>query len=202
MIHSFLALRPSQLQWFDWHLWAATAIVIMLGFIRIFFKRLRTYKRLNDPGNLHQHANARLKNYLGTQEQITTPPIADEPLRAIAKDGIELRLRIHTTLKVIGRPDGGVIAPNVIMAHLGASFVRYTGALDSHQSLLLYPDKLVNHLIALNHDQDTGWQLLEVKIIELEVGRNIGAILAKAREAGVDISKGNLDMDQLAAKFS
>lgn len=103
---------------------------------------------------------------------IETPPIA-----AVAKDGIELRVKARVTVRTnITRLVGGA-GEETIIARVGEGIVTTIGSSETHKAVLENPDTISQNVLNRGLDNGTAFQILSIDIADVDVGRNIGAQL-------------------------
>ncbi len=103
---------------------------------------------------------------------IETPAIA-----AIAKDGIELRVKARVTVRAnITRLIGGA-GEDTIIARIGEGIVTTVGSAGSHKDVLENPDMISKTVLGKGLDSGTAFEILSIDIADIDVGRNIGAQL-------------------------
>lgn len=103
---------------------------------------------------------------------IETPAIA-----AIARDGIELRVKARVTVRAnITRLIGGA-GEDTIIARIGEGIVTTVGSAESHKDVLENPDAISKTVLNKGLDSGTAYEILSIDIADIDVGRNIGAQL-------------------------
>ncbi|MGI5888613.1 MAG: flotillin-like protein FloA [Oscillospiraceae bacterium] len=103
---------------------------------------------------------------------IETPPIA-----AIAKNGIELRVKARVTVRAnLDRLIGGA-GEETIIARVGEGIVTTIGSSESHENVLENPDLISQTVLNKGLDKGTAFEILSIDIADVDVGRNIGAQL-------------------------
>lgn len=111
---------------------------------------------------------------------IETPVIA-----AIAKDGIELRVKAKVTVKTnLNKLIGGA-GEETIISRVGEGIVTTVGSAKTHKEVLQNPDIISRVVIDKGLDDGTIFQILSIDIADVDVGRNIGAELEQ-RQAIAD----------------
>lgn len=195
MIQPVLAAYASL--WEEWPYFVYIGIVAAVCICLLLYVVISYINTRSATNDTHRHSYR-----IGQHECLKLPAAANVTFKAVAQDGIELRFKLQADFIFIGRPEGHEPAAVTIMVQLMAAVINHIGQMDPHQTALIYPDKLTDFVKMQSHEQNTGWQLTDLQVADLEVGRNIGDILAKAHAAGVDISKSDLDIDQLARDFS
>jgi uncharacterized protein YqfA (UPF0365 family) len=103
---------------------------------------------------------------------ITTPEIS-----AVAKDGIELRVKARVTVQSnINKLIGGA-GEETIIARVGEGIVTTVGSAESHEQVLENPDLISKTVLNKGLDSGTAFTILSIDIADIDVGRNIGAQL-------------------------
>ncbi len=103
---------------------------------------------------------------------IQTPPIA-----AMAKDGIQVRAICRITVKAnIERLIGGA-GEDTIKARVGEGVVTTIGSSPSHKKVIENPNLISQTVLEKGLDQGTAFEILSIDIMDVDVGRNIGAHL-------------------------
>ncbi len=103
---------------------------------------------------------------------INTPPVA-----AVAKDGIQLIAKARVTLRAnIKRLVGGA-GEETILARVGEGIVTSIGSAVNHKSVLENPDSISKVVLAKGLDSGTAFEILSIDIADVDVGKNIGAML-------------------------
>lgn len=103
--------------------------------------------------------------------------IQTEPVSAMAKDGIQVRATCRVTVKAhIERLVGGA-GEETILARIGEGVVTTIGSSDSHKKVLENPNLISQRVIAKGLDSGTAFEILSIDIMDIDVGRNIGAHL-------------------------
>lgn len=106
------------------------------------------------------------------------PRVIETPIiSAIAKDGIELRVKARVTVRAnIGRLIGGA-GQETIIARVGEGIVTTVGSSLSHKEVLENPDLISKTVLRKGLDSGTAFEILSIDIADVDVGRNIGAQL-------------------------
>lgn len=107
-----------------------------------------------------------------------TPKVIETPLvAAIAKDGIELRVKARVTVRTnIERLVGGA-GEETIIARIGEGIVTTVGSSQTHSLVLENPDTISQTVLNKGLDAGTAFEILSIDIADVDVGRNIGATL-------------------------
>lgn len=103
---------------------------------------------------------------------IDTPPVA-----AVAKDGIQLIANARVTVRTNIRQLVGGAGEDTIVARVGEGIVSAIGSAASHKSVLENPDSISKLVLSKGLDSGTAFEILSIDIADVDVGKNIGAIL-------------------------
>ncbi len=118
------------------------------------------------------------RNVLDAVKVSVNPRVIQTPnISAVAKDGIELISTARVTVRAnIGRLIGGA-GEETIIARVGEGIVSSIGSTDSHKQVLENPDVISKTVLAKGLDSGTAFEILSIDIADVNVGKNIGAIL-------------------------
>ena len=116
-------------------------------------------------------------------------PAADSgrlTLDAVAKDGIQLKVRARVTVRAnLDRLIGGA-TEETIVARVGEGIVSAIGSATTHASVLENPDTISKAVLARRLDAQTAYEIVSIDIADIDVGNNIGARL-QADQAEADM---------------
>jgi uncharacterized protein YqfA (UPF0365 family) len=106
------------------------------------------------------------------------PKVIQTPLvSAVAKDGIQLQATARVTVRTnIDRLVGGATEETVI-ARVGEGIVTTIGSAESHKKVLENPDGISHTVLSKGLDSGTAFEILSIDIADVNVGKNIGAVL-------------------------
>lgn len=106
------------------------------------------------------------------------PKVIQTPLvSAVAKDGIQLQATARVTVRTnIDRLVGGATEETVI-ARVGEGIVTTIGSAESHKKVLENPDGISQTVLSKGLDSGTAFEILSIDIADVNVGKNIGAVL-------------------------
>ncbi|GAB5403370.1 MAG: flotillin-like protein FloA [Aureliella sp.] len=107
-------------------------------------------------------------------------------LSAIAKDGVELRVRTRVTVRTNLEQLIGGATEETIIARVGESIISSIGSSDGHQRVLENPDLISKTVLRRGLDSQTAFQIVSIDIADIDVGDNIGARL-RADQAEADV---------------
>jgi uncharacterized protein YqfA (UPF0365 family) len=106
-------------------------------------------------------------------------------LSAIARNGVELRVRTRVTVRTnIQQLIGGATEETVI-ARVGEGIITAIGSAESHLVVMENPDLISKAVLARGLDAQTAFQIVSIDIADIDVGENIGARL-QADQAEAD----------------
>ncbi|MGE4158969.1 MAG: flotillin-like protein FloA [Planctomycetota bacterium] len=109
-----------------------------------------------------------------------------DSIDAVAKDGIQLKVRARVTVRTfLPRLVGGATEETII-ARVGEGIVSAIGSADSHKKVLENPDLISKAVLAKQLDAGTAFEILSIDIADVDVGTNIGAKL-QADQAEADM---------------
>ena len=111
-------------------------------------------------------------------EDYVTPSVIHTPMiSAVAKDGIELKVKARVTVRTsLERLVGGA-GKDTIISRVGEGIVTAVGSAERHEDVLQNPDAISAVVQEKGLDAGTMFQILSVDIADIDVGRNIGADL-------------------------
>jgi uncharacterized protein YqfA (UPF0365 family) len=98
-------------------------------------------------------------------------------LSAIARNGVELRVRARVTVRTnLDQLIGGATQDTVI-ARVGQGIVSVIGSASTHMEVLEMPDRISKGLLDRGLDTNTAFEIVSIDITSIDVGENIGARL-------------------------
>ena len=103
---------------------------------------------------------------------INTPPVT-----AVAKDGIQLIAKARVTVRANIKQLVGGAGEETVLARVGEGIVSSIGSSDSHKSVLENPDSISKLVLGKGLDAGTAYEILSIDIADIDVGKNIGAVL-------------------------
>jgi uncharacterized protein YqfA (UPF0365 family) len=103
---------------------------------------------------------------------INTPPVS-----AVAKDGIQLIAKARVTVRANIKQLVGGAGEETILARVGEGIVSSIGSSVSHKLVLENPDSISKVVLNKGLDSGTAFEILSIDIADVDVGKNIGAIL-------------------------
>ncbi len=106
-------------------------------------------------------------------------------LSAIAKDGVELKIRARVTVRTNLEQLIGGATEDTIIARVGESIISSIGSSATHQHVLENPDRISTAVLERGLDAHTAFEIVSIDIADIDVGENIGARL-QADQAEAD----------------
>ncbi len=122
------------------------------------------------------------RNVLEAVQMSVNPKVIETPLvAAMAKDGIQLKALSRVTVRAnLDRLVGGA-GEETILARVGEGIVSSIGSAESHKDVLENPDSISKRVLEKGLDAGTAFEILSIDIADVDVGKNIGAVLATDR---------------------
>tara|TARA_B100000470_G_scaffold181288_1_gene145958 strand:- start:310 stop:1338 length:1029 start_codon:yes stop_codon:yes gene_type:complete len=107
-----------------------------------------------------------------------TPKVINTPqVTAVAADGIQLIAKARVTVRAnISQLVGGA-GEETILARVGEGIVSSIGSSTTHKQVLENPDKISKLVLERGLDAGTAYEILSIDIADIDIGKNIGAIL-------------------------
>lgn len=133
------------------------------------------------------------RNILEAVQTSVYPRVIDCPSRqsqrpsldAIAKDGIQLKVKARVTVRAnLDQLIGGA-TEETIVARVGEGIVSAIGSAPTHAHVLENPDTISTAVLARKLDSQTAFEIVSIDIADIDVGDNIGARL-QADQAEAD----------------
>ncbi|HYO24351.1 MAG TPA: flotillin-like protein FloA [Lacipirellulaceae bacterium] len=133
------------------------------------------------------------RNILEAVQTSVYPRVIDCPPRdakrpsldAIAKNGIQLKVRARVTVRAnLDQLIGGA-TEETIVARVGEGIVSAIGSAETHAEVLSSPDRISRAVLARKLDSQTAFEIVSIDIADIDVGDNIGARL-QADQAEAD----------------
>jgi len=109
---------------------------------------------------------------------------ARKSLDAVAKDGIQLKVRARVTVRSNLQQLIGGATEETIIARVGEGIVSAIGS-EVHSAVLENPDVISKTVLARRLDSQTAFEIVSIDIADIDVGDNIGARL-RADQAEAD----------------
>ncbi|MFS0727554.1 flotillin-like protein FloA [Paenibacillus sp. 1P07SE] len=118
------------------------------------------------------------RDVLNAVQMSVNPKVIETPVvSAVAKDGIEVRVKARVTVRAnIDRLVGGA-GEETVIARVGEGIVSTNGGAASHKDVLENPDLISRTVLSKGLDSGTAFEILSIDIADVSVGKNIGAFL-------------------------
>ncbi|HLR80625.1 MAG TPA: flotillin-like protein FloA [Bacillota bacterium] len=118
------------------------------------------------------------RDVLEAVQMSVNPRVIETPfIVGIAMDGIEVKALARITVRAnIDRLVGGA-GEETVIARVGEGVVSTIGSSDSHKQVLENPDSISHTVLAKGLDAGTAFEILSIDIADVDIGKNIGAIL-------------------------
>ncbi len=118
------------------------------------------------------------RDVLQAVQMSVNPKVIETPvISAIAKDGIELRVKVKVTVRAnIDRLVGGA-GEATLVARVGEGIVTTVGSSATHKDVIENPDLISRTVLGKGLDAGAAFEILSIDIADVDVGRNIGAQL-------------------------
>jgi uncharacterized protein YqfA (UPF0365 family) len=117
-----------------------------------------------------------------------------ESLDAIAKNGIQLKVKARVTVRANIRQLIGGATEETIIARVGEGIVSAIGSSERHSDVLENPDRISKAVLARRLDSQTAFEIVSIDIADIDVGDNVGARLqADQAEADTRVARANAE---------
>jgi uncharacterized protein YqfA (UPF0365 family) len=121
-------------------------------------------------------------------------------LSAVAKNGIELRVRARVTVRTNLNQLVGGATEETIIARVGQGILSTIGGAVSHMDVLTTPHRISHSVLERGLDANTAFEIVSIDIAQIEVGENIGARLQSDQaEADMRIARALAETRRAAA---
>ncbi len=100
-----------------------------------------------------------------------------EYITAVAKDGIQLKVRARVTVRTNIQQLVGGATEETIIARVGEGIVNAIGSASTHTDVLESPQRISQLVLGRGLDAQTAFEILSIDIADIAVGENIGARL-------------------------
>jgi len=118
------------------------------------------------------------RDVLEAVQMSVNPKVIETPFIAgVAMDGIEVKAKARITVRAnIDRLVGGA-GEDTVIARVGEGIVSTIGSSKSHNKVLENPDMISQNVLGKGLDAGTAFEILSIDIADIDIGKNIGAIL-------------------------
>lgn len=121
-------------------------------------------------------------------------------LSAVAKNGVELLIRVRVTVRTnLDQLIGGATEETII-ARVGQGIVSTVGSMDSHEEALASPNLISREVVKKGIQENTAYEIVSIDVASIDVGRNIGArIQTEQAEADTRVARAGAEMRRAEA---
>lgn len=118
------------------------------------------------------------RDVLQAVQMSVNPKVIETPfISGVAMNGIEVKVKARITVRAnIERLVGGA-GEETVIARVGEGIVATIGAASMHTDVLENPNLISRTVLAKGLDSGTAFEILSIDIAEVDIGKNIGAIL-------------------------
>ncbi|MEH7384065.1 flotillin-like protein FloA [Bacillus sp. JJ1521] len=118
------------------------------------------------------------RDVLEAVQMSVNPKVIETPfISGVAMDGIEVKAKARITVRAnIDRLVGGA-GEETVIARVGEGIVSTIGSQNDHKKVLENPDMISKTVLAKGLDAGTAFEILSIDIADLDIGKNIGAVL-------------------------
>lgn len=118
------------------------------------------------------------RDVLEAVQMSVNPKVIETPfISGVAMDGIEVKAKARITVRAnIERLVGGA-GEETIIARVGEGIVSTIGSSNDHKKVLENPDMISRTVLQKGLDSGTAFEILSIDIADVDIGKNIGAIL-------------------------
>ncbi|ADP33131.1 UPF0365 family protein [Bacillus atrophaeus] len=118
------------------------------------------------------------RDVLEAVQMSVNPKVIETPFIAgVAMNGIEVKAKARITVRAnIDRLVGGA-GEETIIARVGEGIVSTIGSSQHHTKVLENPDMISQTVLGKGLDSGTAFEILSIDIADVDIGKNIGAIL-------------------------
>jgi len=121
-------------------------------------------------------------------------------LSAIAKNGVELKIRARVTVRTNLQQLIGGATEETIIARVGEGIITAIGSSTSHFEVMENPDRISKAVLQRGLDANTAFAIVSIDIADIDVGENIGARLqADQAEADTRVARAKAEERRAAA---
>ena len=120
-------------------------------------------------------------------------------LSAIAKDGVELKIRARVTVRTNLEQLIGGATEETVIARVGEGIITAIGSSQTHKDVLKNPHRITEAVLARGLDSQTAFEIVSIDIADVDVGENIGARLQND-QAEADMRKRRAEAERHRAE--
>ncbi len=138
--------------------------------------------------------------YSVIEKAIIPRVVEGDTVRGVARDGVELSMKLKVTLRakleyIIGNPEEGTI-----LARINENLASEIGLAENHYHVLESPFELAEKVEAKNLDENTAFEVLSIDVSDVAIGKDVHAVLRTER-ARADAEKAKSDVIRAEEKL-
>jgi uncharacterized protein YqfA (UPF0365 family) len=120
------------------------------------------------------------RDVLESVSMIINPKVIQTaPISGMAKDGIQVTATCRITLRANIKNLVGGAGEQTVLARVGEGVVTAIGCAPSHKKVLENPSIISQTVLSRGLDKGTAFDILSIDVMDVDIGRNIGAQLQK-----------------------
>jgi uncharacterized protein YqfA (UPF0365 family) len=121
-------------------------------------------------------------------------------LSAIARNGVELRIRARVTVRTNIKQLIGGATEETVIARVGEGIITAIGSSETHFDVLENPNVISKAVLDRGLDAQTAFEIVSIDIADIEPGENVGARLqADQAEADTRVARAKAEERKAAA---
>lgn len=121
-------------------------------------------------------------------------------LSAIARNGVELKVRARVTVRTNIEQLIGGATEDTIIARVGEGIITSIGSSNTHLEVLENPDRISKAVLSRGLDAQTAFKIVSIDIADIDVGEQIGARLqADQAEADTRVARARAEQRRAEA---
>lgn len=121
---------------------------------------------------------------------------------AVAKDGIQLKVRVRVTVRTNLLQLIGGATEQTVIARIGEGVVSAIGSCETYAEALAEPVRISHQVMERGLDSQTAFSIVSIDIADIDVGENVGARLQTDQaEADIRIARAKAE-ERLAAAIA
>lgn len=117
-----------------------------------------------------------------------------DTLDGVAKDGIQLKVRVRVTVRTNLSQLVGGATETTIIARVGQGIIAAIGSCESYRDALADPLLITRQVLSQGLDSQTAFAIVSIDIADIDIGKNIGAKLQSDQaEADIRIARAHAE---------
>ena len=108
---------------------------------------------------------------------VPDPKKGRETLDAVARDGIQVKVRVRVTVRTNLAQLVGGATEETIIARVGQGIVSSIGSCDTYGTVLMNPEVISKSVLSNGLDAQTEFEIVSIDIADVDVGENVAARL-------------------------